>query len=279
MSKKFKKKQPVWVWSVTFEWRSELEVKNIFSPLIYCKRENPKVHRPASYKRNQICSDLHKNCWEHFSIWYCAKIFLFTMMVKRGQCHRNCCAEHTKPPGISHRIAGSTQTMANSESAISSSLVPWILQLPLTRSIWRPEIAFTSSTDLCQQRKQLLELWLLVIPWFLTRNAGMEAVQGKALQRCPRGYWGIGKLFCSHFLTKNHSRPNPVQVLCSMDGQATQTQTDSNLPAHFPHKLLLKKVLRSTLRKIRQNLKMNAMLEIAYITNLFLIGTINKNTY
>lgn len=90
---------------------------------------------------------------------------------------------------------------------------------------------------------------------------------------------GIGKLFCSHSLTKNHSRPNPVQVLCSMDGQATQTQTDSNLPAHFPHKLLLKKVLRSTLRKIRQNLKMNAMLEIAYITNLFLIGTINKNTY
>lgn len=93
----------------------------------------------------------------------------------------------------------------------------------------------------------------------------------EALQRCLRV--GIGKLFCSH------SRPNPVQVLCSMDGQATQTQTDSNLSAHFPHKLLLKKVLRSTLRKIRQNLKMNAMLEIAYITNLFLIGTINKNTY
>lgn len=32
-----------------------------------------------------------------------------------------------------------------------------------------------------------------------------------------------------------------MQVLCSMDGQATQTQTDSNLSAHFPHKLLLKK--------------------------------------
>lgn len=99
MSKKLKKNQPVWVWSVTFERRSELEVKNIFSPLIYCKRENPKVHRPGSYKRNQICSDLHKNCWEHFSIWYCAKLFLFTRMVKHGQCHRNCCAEHTKPQG------------------------------------------------------------------------------------------------------------------------------------------------------------------------------------
>lgn len=105
---------------------------------------------------------------------------------------------------------------------------------------------------------------------------GGSAREGTA--EVPQGLlrnWGI-VLFS---LTKNHSRPNPVQVLCSMDGQATQTQTDSNLPAHFPHKLLLKKVLRSTLRKIRQNLKMNAMLEIAYITNLFLIGTINKNTY
>lgn len=107
----------------------------------------------------------------------------------------------------------------------------------------------------------------------------MEAVQGKGTAEVPQGLLReLGN--CSILtLTKNHSRPNPVQVLCSMHGQASQTQTDSNLPARFPHKLLLKKILRSTLRKIRQNLKMNAMLEIAYITNLFLIGTINKNTY
>lgn len=71
-----------------------------------------------------------------------------------------------------------------------------------------------------------------------------------------------------------------LQVLCSMDGQITQS-TDS--VQFFQDisllKLLLKKVLSSTPIKIRQNLKMNAMLEIAYITNLFLIGTINKNTY
>lgn len=52
---------------------------------------------------------------------------------------------------------------------------------------------------------------------------------------------GLGNCSTLTLLTRNHSRPNPVQVLCSMDGQATQTQTDSNLPALFPHKLLLKK--------------------------------------
>lgn len=65
-----------------------------------------------------------------------------------------------------------------------------------------------------------------------------------------------------------------------MDGQETHSeQIYSIISRHFAHKLLLKKILSSTLIKIRQNLKMNAMLEIAYITNLFLIGTINKNTY
>lgn len=151
MSEKWKKnptslslKCNIWVkWAESYE--------HLQSPHLLQERENPKVHRSGSYKRNQICSDLHKNCWEHFSIWYCAKILLFTMMVKCVQCHRNCYAESTKPPGISHRIAGSTQIMANWESALSSSLVTWILQLPLTRSIWRPEIVFIlSSTDLCQ---------------------------------------------------------------------------------------------------------------------------------
>lgn len=76
---------------------------------------------------------------------------------------------------------------------------------------------------------------------------GWRQCKGRHCRGAPGGTEGTGKLFCSHSLTKNHSRPNPVQVLCSMDGQASQTQTDSNLPAHFPHKLLLKKVLRSTL--------------------------------
>lgn len=72
----------------------------------------------------------------------------------------------------------------------------------------------------------------------------------------------------------------PLKAKSSTDGQVTQSQhIQANLSRHFAPKLLLKKVLSSTLIKIRQNLKMNAMLEIAYITNLFLIGTINKNTY
>lgn len=89
---------------------------------------------------------------------------------------------------------------------------------------------------------------------------------------------GDGETLLLSYSTRNRSRPNPAQALRSMHGQATQPQIYSNLSRHFAPKLLLKKVLSSTPIKIRQNLETNATLEMAYITNLFLIGTINKNT-
>lgn len=284
MSEKWKIKTPtslslkcnIWVkkWAGSY--------KHLQSPHLLQERENPKVPRPGSYKRNQICSDLHKNCWEHFSIWYCAKILFFTTMVKRVQSHRNCYAEYTKPPGIFPRIAGSTQITANWESAISrSSLLTWILQLPLTRSIWRPEIGIYSFKHWLGSVKKTTSQAVTPCDSMISTQEcwdGGSARGGTA--EGPRGHWGNWEIvLISLFWPETTQGP----TLCKCFVQWMDRQPKLRLIPIFLHISLTscfwRKVLRSTLRKIRQNLKMNAMLEIAYITNLLLIGTINKNTY